>query len=343
MARAHKAIGAVLVAVLLVAATALISLDFASLTQLSRALARARWTWIAGGVAVHLAYFVAYAFLYRLGFDVVGVPSRTWSLVPLVFAGLFVNVIVPTGAGAAALFIDDAERRERGGARAAVGVVLVLVLDLATLVPFVAWGVWFLTDAGLFAGWELAATLAFALYVVALVLLLVAARWREAAVARVLGWVRRIGNRVAGWFGKRDVIGEAWSARTAAKFRNAAAAIGDRRGRVMLAALWGVVLHVINLFGLWLFVRGFGAEVALGGLVAAFAIAIVFFVVAVIPQAAPVVEATMMAIFVHLGASAGRAVDATLAFRAVNFWLPLVLGFVFAWRIRRFGQRQERA
>ena len=339
MRRARKVIGAAVVAALLLAATALISLDFASLRQLARALAGARWPWIAGGVAVHLAFFVAYAVLYRLGFDLVGVASRTWSLVPLVLAGMFLNVFVPAGAGSVALFIDDAERRGGHGARAAVGVVLVLLLDLATLLPFVVWGVWFLADAGLCSAWELAAAVAFTLYLVLLVLLLVLARRRAGWVARALVHVRRAVVRVAGWFGKRDALAEDWPARTAVRFRDAAAAIGARRGRVVLAAVWAFALHVINLFGLWLFVRGFGAEVALGGLTAAFAIGIVFFVVAAIPQAAPVVEATMMAIFIHIGASPGRAVAATLAFRGVNFWLPLVLGFVFAWRIRRFGQR----
>ena len=341
MARKRSAIGSVVIAVVLVGATALIAANFTSLTELAHTLATASWPWVLGGVVIHVGYFIAYAMLYRLGFWIVGVESRTRALVPLVLAGMFVNIVVPTGAGSAALFIDDAARRGQSGASAAVGVVLVLLLDLVTLIPFVGWAVWFLVSAGLFSVWAIVATVVFVLYLTGLVVLLALARARQPTVCRALGWVRRVVGRIAGRFDKHDLIDEDWPARTASRFGTAAAAIGTGWRRLAIAALWAIVLHLINLAGLWMFVRGFGEHVSLGGLVAAFAIAIVFFVVAVIPQAAPVVEAIMMAIFVQEGVAAARAVAATLAFRAVNLWLPLVIGLGFASRIRRFGQRPE--
>src|SRR5262245_24905697 len=107
----RRVLGSVVVAVLLIGATVLVVTRFTDLRTLTRALAAGSWPWIAAGVAVHAAYFVGYALLYRLGFAVVGVAARTWSLVPVLFAGLFVNILVPSGAGAAAVFIDDAARR----------------------------------------------------------------------------------------------------------------------------------------------------------------------------------------------------------------------------------------
>lgn len=335
----RRVIGSVVVAVLLVGATLLVFARFTDLRTLTRALAAGSWPWIAAGVAVHAAYFVGYALLYRLGFAVVGVAVRTWSLVPVLFAALFVNILVPSGAGAAAVFIDDAARRGQNPARAAVGVVLVLVLDLVTLVPFVAWGVWYLTRADLLAAWHVLTVAAFVLYLAVLVALLAISRRRPAWVRRVLEAGRRAAARVLGWLHIHRSLAADGPDRTADHFADAAGAIVSRPGWLAVAALWSTALHLINLFGLWLLVRGFAAQPPLGGMVAAFALGILLFVIVVIPQAAPVVEATMTAIFIHVGVARGRAVAVTLAFRGLNFWLPLVLGLAAAWRLRRLGAR----
>ncbi|HEX3758753.1 MAG TPA: lysylphosphatidylglycerol synthase transmembrane domain-containing protein [Kofleriaceae bacterium] len=340
MAHRGRAFGSLVLAVLLVAATGVVLTSFTDLRSLIHALASGHWPWIAAGVAVHAAYFVGYALLYRLGFAVVGVASRTRSLVPVLFAGLFVNVLVPAGAGAAALFIDDAARRGQNPAAAAVGVVLVLLLDVITLIPFVAWGVWYLIRADLLAAWQMVAVIAFVLYLAVLVAMLVISHRRPAWVRRVLDVARRAAARVLGWLHVHRPLDAGWAERTASHFSDAAGAILARPGRLAGAALWAIALHLINLFGLWLFVRGFDAQPPLGGMVAAFALGILLFVVVVIPQAAPVVEATMTATFIHIGVPRGRAVAVTLAFRSVNFWLPLALGLAAAWRLRKLGVRR---
>ena len=327
---------------LLIAATALTVSWFTDLRTLVRVLESGRWPWIAAAIATLAVYFLAYALLYRLGFAVVGVPSRTWSLVPVMFAGLFVNLMVPTGAGAAALFVDDAVRRGQNGARATIGFVLVLLLDLLTVVPFVAWGMTFLVHERMFEPWQLLAVAAFVMYLVLLVVLIALSRSRQASVCRVLGWSYRAIHRALGWIRVRGPAAD-WPARTAAGFADAAGAIVANPGRLALAGLWGIAIHLLNAFGLWLFVRGFGAHVPIGGLIAALALGIVLLVIAAIPQLAPLAQAFMTATFISLGVAAGPAVAATLAFRGLMLGLPMVLGLPFAWRIGRLGTRPTRA
>lgn len=319
----------------LVAATALTVWFFVDLKTLVRVLEAGRWPWLAAAIAAHAAYLFAYALLYRLAFAIVGVASRTWSLVPVVFTGLFVNLVVPTGAGAAAVFVDDAVRRGQEGARAAVGFVLVLLLDLLAVVPFIIWGIAFLIDERMFARWQLLAATAFVVYVGMLVVLLALSRTRQATVSRVLGWARRLVQRAFGWLGLRGPA-EDWPVRTAAGLAEAATAIAANPGRLALAWLSAIAIHVVNAIGLWMFVRGFGAHVPLGGLVAACALGIVLHVVAVIPQLAPLSQAFMTATFIGVGMAVGPAVAAPLASRGLTLGLPLLLGLPFAWRIGRF-------
>jgi uncharacterized membrane protein YbhN (UPF0104 family) len=321
----------------LLVATALTARSFTDASTLLRVLEDGRWPWIAAAIATNVTYFIAYAMLYKLGFAVVGVASRTRSLIPVLFAGLFVNLFVPAGAGSAALLVDDAARRGEHGARAGIGIIVVLLLDLVTLVPFVAWGVGFMAREGLLAPWQLLAAAAFAMYLVLLAALVAVSRLRPRWVHRVLAWSQRVLHRVL----RRRSAPSDWPARTAEGFSDAVGAIAANPGRLALAALWATLLHVIDLLGLWLFVRGFGADVPIGALIAVFALGIVLLVIVAIPQLAPVAQAVMTATFIHVGVAAGPAVAATLAFRGLMMVLPLVLGLPFVWWIGRFGTRRE--
>jgi uncharacterized protein (TIRG00374 family) len=320
---------------ILVVGTALIARSFTDAPTLVHVLEGGHWPWIAAAIATNVVYFVAYAMLYKLGFAVVGVASRTRSLIPVLFAGLFVNLIVPAGAGSAAMLVDDAARRGQHGARAGIGIIVVLLLDLVTLVPFVVWGVVFMAREGLLAPWQLLAALAFAMYLVLLVVLIAISRRRQRWVHGALEWSQRVIRRVL----RRHESPSDWPARTAAGFSDAVGAIAANPGRLAVAALWATLLHFIDLLGLWLFVRGFGADVPIGALIAVFALGIVLLVIVAIPQLAPLAQAMMTATFIHVGVAAGPAVAATLAFRGLMMFLPLVLGLPFIWWVGKFGSR----
>ena len=332
--RRRAAIKSLAVIAVVLAATALTVISFTDLRTLLHVFAGGRWPWLAVGIVTYLAYFLGYALLYQLGFAVVGVASRAPALVPVLFAGLLVNVVVPTGVGGAALFIDDAIHRGEDGARASIGVVLVLLLELITIVPFVAWGVIFLIRERIFAPWQLLAAAAFAMYLVLLAALLGVSRWRQAWVCRALRTSASVSHRVLGRLGVRGPAAD-WPERTAARFAEAARAIATSPGRLALAGLCGTSMHVFNILGLWLFVRGFGAHVHAGGLVAVFAMGIVLLVIVVIPQLVPIAQAFMIATFIRVGVAAGPAVATTLAFRGLRIGVPLVLGVPSALRIIR--------
>jgi uncharacterized membrane protein YbhN (UPF0104 family) len=330
--RRRTLIGALVAIALLLATTAVTVAYFTDLHTLVDVLAAGCWPWIAAAVAVHLVYFFGYAILYRLGFAVVGISLPARPIVPILFAGLFINLMVPTGAGAAALFVNEAIRRGHSGAHAAIGVVLVLFLDLLTVVPFVIWGIGFLLHARMFESWQLLAAGAYVVYLVLLVAMIALSRIRQSAVRRALAWISRVLHRVLGWFHRRGPAAD-WPERTAAGLADAAGAIVANPGRLALTALSGIAIHALHALGLWLLVVAFGAQVPAGGLLAAFSLGIVLQVIAVVPQLAPLSQAFMAATFVDVGVAAGPAVAATFAFRGILLAVPVVIGLPFVWRI----------
>ena len=335
MSRRRSIAGRIFVLIALIGLTAVVASRFTDFQKFIDMLRHGSGTWITAGLLIHVGYFIAYAHLYRRGFDVVDVPSKTMSLVPVVFAGIFVNAVIPSGgAGAAALFIDDARRRGESGARAAVGVVLVLLTDLFTLLPFIAWGFAFLAMHHKVAGYDAISGAIFVAYVFVLVLFLSVAYRSERRLTQFLEWVRRLVNRF-----KAGLISEAWPARTSNEFCHAAHMLVQRPGKLIILAGWGVIVHIINVTGLWALTRAFDVALPISGIIAGFGIGIIFFIASPVPQGVAVVEAVMTLVFTSLGMPEQKAITVALIFRGVNFWLPLVIGIWFLWRLRRFGER----
>jgi uncharacterized membrane protein YbhN (UPF0104 family) len=63
----------------------------------------------------------------------------------------------------------------------------------------------------------------------------------------------------------------------------------------------------------------------------------VFFVVTIVPDGIGAVEGAMALVFVQLGMTPTAAILVTLAYRVLNVWLPVAIGFWCARRLRLFG------
>jgi uncharacterized protein (TIRG00374 family) len=341
--KAKSILGRVFIILALIGLTGAVAAHFTDFNDFKTILKQGSWTWISIGILIHIVYFLGYAYLYKLGFDAVDVDSSTLALVPVVFAGIFVNAVIPSGgAGAAALFIDDARRRRQSGGRAAIGVVLVLLADLFTLLPIIIWGLAFLAKYHKLRGYDILSAGFFAGYLILLTVMLVLARRHRGTLERFLGWIRRVVNRIAAKFHRSDVIPERWPKKTSEEFAKASGLLMERPGKLTQLAAAAFVVHVIDLASLWALIHAFGIEVPLGGLIAAFGMGIVFFIVSPIPQGVAVVEGVMTLVFTSLGIAKQKAITATMVFRGVNFWLPLLAGVAFAWRLRHFGEAAEK-
>ena len=129
---------------------------------------------------------------------------------------------------------------------------LVLLADLFTLLPFIAWGFAFLAMRHKVAGYDAISGVIFVAYIFVLVLFLSVAYRSERRLTQFLEWVRRLVNRF-----KAGLISEAWPARTSNEFCHAAHMLVQRPGKLIILAGWGVIVHIINVTGLWALTRAF--------------------------------------------------------------------------------------
>lgn len=333
----------ILLLVLLVGIAAVVITRFANARKLIETLGQGNVPWIVAGILIHIVYFTMSAELYRLGFDMVGVTGSMLHLLPIVFAGYFVNAAIPSaGAGTAALFIDDAQRRGQSGARTAVGTVLVLLTDLGTMLPFVAYAAWYIYShrAGVLAG--LTGGGVFAAYVAALLGLLLLATRSPDWLRHGMEYVRRGVNHVAGWLHRKPPLDTDWAKRTVEEFAEAGEAVITQPRKLLKTLGWGLLMHGVNLAGLYVFFLAFGEPLAFGVLVAGFAMGIVFFVITVVPQIVAAVEGIMLLIFTAAGVPSAKVGAVVVVFRGVTFWLPVILGFFSLRYVRTFRPSSDK-
>jgi uncharacterized protein (TIRG00374 family) len=319
--------------------TLLIVTRFTSMQNLVATLAGGEWYWILAAVLVHLVYFFLDAVQHKYSFDTVGVETRVVDLFPVLLSALFVNAVAPTGGtGGAAVFIDYTTRHGQSGARTAVGVILALLADLSTLIPFLAYGVVFLYIQNQMKIYLLIGVVIFLIFISGLSSLLYLAHTRTELLDRLFGWLQRTINHIASWFHNSELLDDEWTDKNKHGFIHGANAITTHPKSFTLALTWGMVTHVVNLVGLYFFFLGYQQPVQPGTLVSAFGLGIVFYVISFIPQGVGAVEGIMGLVFISMGIPHAKAAAIAFAFRGVNFWIPVVLGMIFLPRVTSFNQ-----
>lgn len=323
---------------------AIVAGQFTSVEAVGAELVQADWAWATVAVALHAAFFLLYGGLYQAGFSAVGVASEALHLVPVLFASIFAKTAVPfTAAPAAAVFIDDATTRGESGPRTAVGVVVVLAVDLLTALPFVIAGTVALVARDRLVEFALVGTGLFVAFIVGVLAVLVLAARAPRLLAALLGACRAAVNRLAGLLGRRAPLSAEWADRTTAQLAGAVTSVPDHPRDVAAASAYGLLLHLANIAGLGALFLAFGQPLDLAALVAGFGMSIVFFIIAIVPDGIGAVEGAMALVFVQLGMTPTAAILVTVAYRILNVWLPVAVGLWCARRLRLFGAERAEA
>jgi uncharacterized protein (TIRG00374 family) len=303
-------------------------------------VAHAQWGWLPVAVGLHAICFALYGALYQRGFRVVGVQASARRLVAVLFASIFVKTVVPlTGATAMAVFIDDAVAHGQSGARAAAGTIVVTAIDLLAALPFVLAGVLALELRGQLAPYDVLGVAFFVAFIGVLVAALALAGLRPGLLAIGLRGVRAAVNRLAAVLGRPAPVPAGWVERSAGQFGEAAIAAPRHPRDVLIALAYSGTLHLANVLGLYALFLAFGVRPDPGVVMAGFGASIVFFVVAVVPDGIGAVEGAMTLVFVSLGIDPATAILVTLAYRVLNVWVPVALGYLSARQLRLFGGR----
>jgi len=100
---------------------------------------------------------------------------------------------------------------------------------------------------------------------------------------------------------------------------------GDRRALVLTAG-WAGAAWLLDAASLWVFLAAFGHVAAPDALLVTYGIANVLAALPLTPGGLGIVEGVSVPLLVGFGAPAGQALLGVVAWRLVNFWLPIPIG-----------------
>lgn len=324
---------------LLIGFTILVVTRFTNLRNLITTLIDGNLTWVTIGVLIHILYFYLDAVLHKYSFATVGLRNRATELFPVLLSAFFVNAVAPTGgAGGAAIFVDYNTRQGKSGSKTAAGLVLALISDLSTLIPFILGGVAFLYSRRKLRIIETIGFVFFIIFILLLTGILVMGGRKPELLRRFAHWFQRSVNKIGTWFGRDNWLNEGWADKNASDFISGAKAIATHPIQLAQTLTWGMILHIVNVIGLYVFFLAYDQPVDIGTLVAGFGLGIVFFIVTVIPQGVGAVEWVMTSVFISMGIPQTKAAVIAVVFRGVNFWMPLIAGFFFLRKVSSHSQ-----
>ena len=110
--------------------------------------------------------------------------------------------------------------------------------------------------------------------------------------------------------------------RLAARF----AVLVDDRSLLWRAGGWAAANWLLDAASLWVFVAAFSHFISPVDLLTAYGLANILAAIPITPGGLGVVEFVLVTMLAGFGLTAGQALSGVLAYRAVNFWLPIPFG-----------------
>jgi uncharacterized protein (TIRG00374 family) len=305
--------------------------------NLLQALSQGKWLWVLTAALVQLVYYGIRSMLYQSAFDAVDVMSHWWSLLPLTFSSVFLNVAAPSaGASGAAIFVDDAARRGQSPGAATVGALLVLIADFSAFLVILSIGLAYLFSVNDLQAYEIITAILFFIITAGWTLVLLLGLWRVSWLHKLLLFTQRTLNTISSYLKRQSFVAEDWAERITEEFLEAREAINSHPIRLVRTFCIALAAHIIDILSLYCLFYAFHQPSGFGVLVAGYSMGILFWVVSVTPQGIGVVEGMMTLVFTSLGIPTEPAAIISLTFRGMTFWLPLGIGFILLRRIRAF-------
>lgn len=264
---------------------------------------------------------------YWSGLRAVGVRFPFGRTMPIAWASNSVNMLVKSGGmGGIALFIREGGRRGYTASRVTLGYLLVLSLGHAEFLLILGGAMALLWLHGGVQRVEIIGAI-FTFGAVTLALGgLIAVLQSEKRVQRAYGLVARSVNRAAGWARRGPLLDAQGGTRAAAEIQDVIGTVRDAPGRLVAPIAITVSKELCAIAIFYAVLRAFDPSATLWLAAIAYALAILFSYVSILPSGLGVVELSLTALLVRSGVPAGAATLITVVYRLFEFWTPFLVG-----------------
>jgi Mg2+-importing ATPase len=308
-----------LVGAAILAAVVLVAMHVSEQRDFARLAWRAEPRWFAAALGLQAATYLCQSEVLQTVLRAVRAPLGVWETCKLTVARLFVDQALPfAGLSGTIVTLKALERRGVSQPVAVAGVVI----DTASCHGAYALG---LAAAMAIAALRLEGSRP--LVLTAIPFLLFAAGISAGAVA-LAG--RQVAGRVVEWLARLRPLRAGLELLAQSDTRLA------RSPRLLArATAWQVAVVLLDAATIWTLIHAVGAHAPPAGVFAAYVVSTMLRLVSVVPGGLGIFEGAQVLSLGLIGVDLPVALSATLLFRGLSFWLPMLPGLWFARRYAR--------
>lgn len=303
--------------------------QFTQLESIIEVARRGDWRYLGLSLLAQALWFVATAGTLAAVFTSLGRKRSLASMVLVGAAANFINIVAPSGGmSGLAVLVSDARHHQQSGARATVAGALFVLSEYISFFFFLALGLLVFSRRGSLDATELAPAGFLVLMTALLATGLYLGMRSEQALARALTWGVRLINKIIWPFWHRQYLSESRAEEFATETAEALTHLRQKPYKVLPALLYSVASKTAMLLVMLLMFLAFDVQISVGTLFASFTVAYLFVIVSPTPAGIGVVEGLLTLSLVSFSIPVGAAAVVVLGYRAVTFWLPLLVGML---------------
>jgi uncharacterized protein (TIRG00374 family) len=318
-----------IVALVLLLAVVFIFLRLSELQNIADTLHKSNWVFLSITLLFEGLWLYNLSTTFGALYHLMGLKEGRLQLFLMTTAANFVNVVAPSaGIGGVAVFMDSAKQRNLSPGKVMVVGALYVLYDYAALLCIVMLGFIVLIRRNTLQASELIASAILLALAFAMGALLYLGYKSAEQLGRVLAWLSRMVNRFIRFFVHRDYLSEENAYLFAREVAEGILLIRGKR----VDLVWPF-LFSLNNKALLVCVMAFtfltvGTPFTVGSVVGGVSIANLFLIVSPTPSGVGIVEGVLPFALNMLRVPWSASVLITLIYRAVTFWLPLLVGVV---------------
>jgi glycosyltransferase 2 family protein len=306
--------------------------------QLFVLLFKAKWQFVLIALLLQMVHYYLYGMLYTKVFNLFDIKWKINKVIPLVLSSVSLNVFAPLAPfPGSSIFIQKARKEGLLSLNIAASVMLVILSDYLVLIPLLLISLYFQFLNDKLFSYEIVGLLIFFLIIGLLLFVLVFG----IISPKILKWVFQLFEKFINGmhfaFKKRKYFIEGWHESRALQFINIAKKILTGKEGKNAILVTSLARYAIDISTFYLLFLAFGSVVPVSTLFVGYTLMVLFWIVSPTPQGVGVVETITPAIFASMGVNIETATLSTLAFRGLNLWLPVLVGFAFLHR--EFGRQ----
>jgi uncharacterized protein (TIRG00374 family) len=271
--------------------------------------------------------------LFKKTFAMAGLKRTVKEMFILDLEAMAINLVVPTaGFSVAVLFADDAKKRNESRTTAINGTFITMIVDYTAICILLFLAVVYLAIIGSLTSTVIAATITFFLITTTLYILSFLAAHSEKFLKKLL---IAIGNKIVFPIVRRFKKGIDFNSiveKFITELSDVHKAVLRTPKNLFIAIFWALAGHLTRIIILYIVFISLGFAPQYRALLTGYAIGAVIVIVSPTPNGIGFVEGSMVLTFSSLGIPAAVATTATIIYRAIEFWIPFLSGFLLLQR-----------